>query len=380
MASAAPSSKRKKRKRRRGGGGADATAAAGTLQTSSVRSSAVEDVCAHTKGLRVPYHNKADGFMAALVLALNQIKFCELHRCQPRIEWGAFPACKYAGVRFPGRTPFFDATRGNNAFEYFFEPVCLGRAAAQLAPPSLSCDQREEVHRVLPWAVRTYYYGASTSARPAGANDTFDEAWYATQRAEGSRLVHSYLRLQPHVSARLAAVQEQLFGASTLRSGPVLGVHLRGTDKGRYMQTAGSGGAVGPAEYEPYVRAFLDAHGSNASVFVATDSPSFLAEVRARWPPGRVRFRHDVLRHERNVAFAGGSASSRSANYRKGEEVLLDTLLLSRCDFLLHSASGVAEFAIYWSPRLHQHSVHLQYSPSSRQVPWWMRRGSGTQM
>jgi len=56
-------------------------------------------------------------------------------------------------------------------------------------------------------------------------------------------------------------------------------------------------------------------------------------------------------------------------------QVLLDMLLLARCDYLLHSASGVAEFAIYWSPggRLHEQSVHLQYS-KRRQRPWWWRR------
>ena len=335
-------------------------------------------VCSNTKGLRIPYHNKADGFMAALVLTLNQVKFCELHDCQPQVQWGPFPACKYAGVRFPGRTPFFDAKHGGNAFEYFFKPVCHGHQRAQEAPPMLSCEQREKVHRVLPWAVRTYYYGSGRVARPAdNSTQSFDEAWYAAQRAEGSRLVHRYLELQPHILAQLADLEHQLLGRGHVGAvaharGPVLGVHLRGTDKGRYMQTAGSGHPVGPAEYEPYVRAFLAAHGANASVFVATDSPSYLADVMRRWPADRLQFRHEVLRHESNVAFVGGAAS-KANNYRKGEEVLLDALLLSRCDFLLHAASGVAELAIYWNPRLHLQSVHLQYT-QGRQHPPWMPR------
>ena len=369
-------------------------------------------VCSSSKGLRIPYHNKADGFMAALVLTLNQVKFCELHGCQPQVFWGPFPACKYAGVRFPGRTPFYDRVRGGNAFEYFFRPICRGHAAAQQAPPSLSCEQREKVHRVLPWAVRTYYYGADKGSQPRMANDTYDEDWYGRQRAEGARLVSSYLRLQPRVARRLAALSASLLddsgssGGNTMvsghgsatgstddgrfspqrRLGPVLGVHLRGTDKGRYA-SAGSGRAIGPAEYEPYVHAFLRSHGPNASVLVATDSPSYLAEVRtsweAKWPGGRIRYRGDVLRHEDNVAFhkeqgagrkgggGGSTGGTGSSNYRKGEEVLLDTLLLSRCDFLLHSASGVAEFAIYWSPALHKASVHLQYT-RGRQQPAWM--------
>lgn len=72
---------------------------------------------------------------------------------------------------------------------------------------------------------------------------------------------------------------------------------------------------IAPAEYLPYVQAFL-AHHPNATVFVATDSPSFLSEVQLRWPSGRVRYRTDVLRHEANVAFSAGTSS----NFRKGQE------------------------------------------------------------
>ena len=226
--------------------------------------------------------------MAALVLTLNQIRFCEVHGCQPQIVWGPFPACKYAGVRFPGRTPFYDAARGHNAFHYYFAPICDAGKPVQTMSPALSCEQREAIHRVLPWAIRTYYYDSGASAgvkRTAGAfNDTFDEAWYKAQRTEGARLVRAYLRLQPHVTARLAPLEADLLGigraglrARVLKKrGPVLGVHLRGTDKGKYLHTAGSGQSIGPAAYEPYVHAFLSHHGPNASVFVATDSPSYL--------------------------------------------------------------------------------------------------------
>ena len=87
---------------------------------------------------------------------------------------------------------------------------------------------------------------------------------------------------------------------------------------------------------------------------------------------------------------------------RKSADVLLDVLLLSRCTYLVQSASGVAEFAHYFSPtsrehstvlnssaigstaragsagtgtgdvgRLHEHSTHLQYS-KGRAEPRWL--------
>ena len=123
------------------------------------------------------------------------------------------------------------------------------------------------------------------------------------------------------------------------------------------------------------MESFLRTH-RNSTVFVATDSPSFLAEVRARWlarwPASAFRWR-DVLRAEENVAFSRRGKVSRSSNARKGEEVLLDALLLSRCDYLLHSASGVAEFAIYWNLKLHRRSVHLQYTRNRQSPPWGER-------
>jgi len=305
--------------------------------------------------------------MAALVLSLNQVKFCEMHACQPRVVWGMYPKCKYAGVRFPGRTPFYDAAHGLNAFEYYFLPVCDGEPA-QHGSPMLTCEQRERVHRQLPWSVRTYYYGAGDPQPEPGHNESlaYDAAWYAGHRREGARLVSSYLRLQPTLLAKVDLLAAKLFGQRSAEA-PVLGVHLRGTDKGKYLQTAGSGRQVAPLEYEPYVRAFLAAY-PRARVFVATDSPSFLQEVRERWPRGVLRFVGEVLRDEANVAFGKGHKRD---NFRKGEEVLLDTLLLSRCDWLLHAASGVAEFAIYWNFQLHERSVHLQYT-RNRQRPSWM--------
>jgi len=224
---------------------------------------------------------------------------------------------------------------------------------------------------------------------PVSANgtETYHEDWYATHRREGHRLVHSYLRLQRPIHLKVRRLEQEYLGRAigraSVRSGragaeptsaagasslgsPVLGVHMRGTDKGKYLATAGSGRQVSPAEYLPYIHAFLAAY-PNGSIFVATDSPSFLQEVILKWPAGRVRYRADVHREEGNVAFT----KSRTSNYLKGEEVLPDTLLLSKCDWLLHAASGVAEFAIYWNLKLHKRSIHLQYI-ENRQRPFWM--------
>ena len=64
---------------------------------------------------------------------------------------------------------------------------------------------------MLPWALRTYYYGDAAHK----ANDTYDGAWYGSQRREGARLVRTYLSLQPHVEAKLANLSLALLGRTS---------------------------------------------------------------------------------------------------------------------------------------------------------------------
>ena len=46
----------------------------------------------------------------------------------------------------------------------------------------------------------------------------------------------------------------------------------------------------------------------------------------------------------------GGAAAFKA--YKKGEDVLIDCLLLAKCDALLKCTSAVGEFAAYFNPRL----------------------------
>lgn len=244
---------------------------------------------------------------------------------------------------------------------------------------------------------------------------------------------------QPHVARKLQQLSTQLIGREVddvvdgsaradlqyLRN-PVLGVHLRGTDKGKYIQTAGSGRQVLPLSAERATRRSASSRlqvviplfgrysqkntcrmcmrssrriGMLLSSSRRTLLPSSTKSRRGGHRAGsiiwceesstcayslnsnvRIRYQAEALRTESNVAFAGGKRN----NHRKGEEarfsqvgsawrgcshleppqVLLDMLLLSRCDFLLHAASGVAEFAIYFNPKLH-HSAHSTRPTSS---------------
>eukprot|EP00656_Telonema_subtile_P026397 TRINITY_DN2836_c0_g1_i1.p1 TRINITY_DN2836_c0_g1~~TRINITY_DN2836_c0_g1_i1.p1 ORF type:complete len:1301 (-),score=259.34 TRINITY_DN2836_c0_g1_i1:157-4059(-) len=130
---------------------------------------------------------------------------------------------------------------------------------------------------------------------------------------------------------------------------PMLGVHLRGTDKQHEI----GGKIVPPQEYVPYIERYLALH-PGAVVYVATDSPSFLAQLRALVPD--VHFMSSD-RTEAN-AFLDKSVASKA---RLAADVLIDALILSESDFILHTNSAVSEYAIYFNPRLRDSSINVQY-------------------
>ena len=188
---------------------------------------------------------------------------------------------------------------------------------------------------------------------------SFDAA--VAYRERNAMLVRAWVRPRASIQAQADAEWARLFPDS----GPVLGVHLRGTDK--YVLPK-----VEPSRYFPLVDAYLAAHPS-AQLYLATDDAKYGLAMARRYP-ARVRqlFDGKVLRAANATAIWRDHDASSA--HRKGVEVILDTLLLAKCDFLLKSASSVSEFAIYFSPRLINES--FDFSLLDQPMPAWATQSS----
>ena len=82
-----------------------------------------------------------------------------------------------------------------------------------------------------------------------------------------------------------------------------------------------------------------------------------------------------LLRMSHSAAIQKGKGVEHQSQL--GLSTLVDTLLLSRCDFLLKPKSAVSEFAIYYSPRLinASYDFELRGQPEPK-AAWWMSQGS----
>ena len=208
---------------------------------------------------------------------------------------------------------------GPNAWAFYFEPV-------DHAPPAPTFE--------LPC---TRVYELMLAQRYA---TSFREV--VRQRAERSQLWRELgIRPRPRFAEEAQQFWESHFGASR----PVLGVHFRGVDKRTSPELA--------TRYVALTRAYL-VRKPRAQVFVATDSASFFASFTATLHELRVPYasRSALRSDSSSPVFKDRQASS----LQVGTDVLLDTLLLSRCDFLIKGISMVSEFAIYMNMRLNASS------------------------
>ncbi len=199
----------------------------------------------------------------------------------------------------------------------------------------LSDQEQSWLHAGHPESVYNYQYGRYTKFR-----GDVDE-WFRKQRSRASRLLSRYIKEKPHVTAEVDKFAEECFAGRA-----VLGLHLRGTDKGCAGDAHAIMSIVPPRRYYPHVDAFL-AENSQGVVFVATDQEQYVEQLRARYG-SRIVSRPAI----RSRSYRNPFQVEDGENYRKGLEVFVDCLLLARCDRLIKCTSAVGEFALCFNPSL----------------------------
>lgn len=294
------------------------------------------------------------GFFSYVTFALNHIIYAHGHAMEPVVHFGEWSQ--------DGPNAFFDAAQGPNMWDYYFEPVgqCtyqqLERRLADDRDPltreniiRLTKDQLKLLHAHDLDSVYTYPYGIQIPL--------FEQQpdWYEQQRAKARPLVRDHIRVKPHIAKIVSSFVEDNF-----QGHPVLGIHMRGTDKGAAHSPPRLMRIVPPSEYFPRIDEYIGANDS-CRIFVATDQKQFLNEIRARY--GDRVISYDSIRAS---GWRNPFEKPAGKGYKLGEDVLVDGLLLSRCDFLLKCTSAVGEYALYFNEELKCIDLNMQDRQLSR--------------
>lgn len=245
---------------------------------------------------------------------------------------------------------YFDrsaAEPGEDGWTTYFKPIA----------PSASVQQRDLVQ-----------LGCHASARAWEQFGLYamDLQQAAVQREERVRLMAN-LGVRPRRRWQRAAEEFWSRNVETLGAGrPVIGVHMRATDK--------AGAIISSAVYTDALDAFF-CNYPNAVVFAASDNEASLHDLR-RWSQ-RSRHKAPVVTRPairstvRQGRFTNPGVHAHLLNLTSksatlGADVLLDTLLLSRANFLLKGTSAVAEFALYFNPALAANTLDLELTGCGR--------------
>jgi hypothetical protein len=244
--------------------------------------------------------NEALGLFSEFATVLGALDHFELWKSQ------------YAGMRvdFAARGLYYDAAFGANWWQYYFDPIEIGSAerAGETEVASLGLD-------------------------------LFVDAAQGLSRERGFELIDRYVRPKSRIRAKVETYVREHFQGTF-----VVGIHYRGTDK--------SEEAIG-VPYRRVHAAVLDAlktaRPARYKLFVATDEQAFLDYMRALYP-GDLLFR-DMFRSSDGRPI---DVVNQDGNHEKGEDAVVDCLLLARCQILIRTESNLSTCSTLFNPGLPQ--------------------------
>ncbi len=293
------------------------------------------------------------GFSSLLTIALNGVR--------KALENNWLPVVNYDREV---NDHFYDPDRGPNVWEYYFEPVMgvsYARVEELLEEGEISESDLHsypanliwEWHRFDPDRIATFWHNQVPEDR---------RAWMSEKRKLGREYVSRFLHVKPHIRDRVERFHEEHIARQY-----TFGVHIRGTDLS-YAE---------PTEPSRYFRTIDELARrkriESFKVFLATDQSQFVDLFTRQFGDRLITY-----------------ASTRSATdvpvflfrdmspYKKGEDVLMDILLLSKCDFLVKGASAVGEYALWFNPELEcvDFALESKYDPT-HSVPAFFKLNVG---
>ena len=237
---------------------------------------------------------------------------------------------------------------GDGVWNHYFEPV------SDFVPGDKSCENKPLVTMTLkqvtpgvhgfsgaPRAWRYHYLKDYITKPHIPLND-----WLAPQRHLGHNLTSRYIQFVPQMREKAENVNPNCSIENSC-----LGIHIRHSDKSagrRIIETD---------DFLPYVKQFLAAGGK--WVYLATDSSNVIEHIKKKWPENVQRvirsMGDDIVRSSNEEA-----VFDIGAHHRTNQEVLIEILALSKCQFMIHGLSAVTESSIWINVDLHYTSVNLE--------------------
>jgi hypothetical protein len=239
------------------------------------------------------------GFFSSFTGVLNHLLWCDENNKTPLVYWNK-------------DSLYYDTELKNqNVWEYYFEPVS-----------SLTYEQTDEIHSNF---FVNNYYADKCLFYPNLDRET---------RIKGYNIISKYVKVKKNIMEKI-----EIFYKEHIQGKKTIGIHLRGTDK--YEEEKPVSVKIIAEEANKY---------SDCQFLIATDEERLLREAQLLIN-GKIIY-YDSYKSPDGAPVHG---SRKPSNVQLGEEVLIEALLLSRCDNFFHTRSNVSSAVLYFNPYMHHH-------------------------
>jgi hypothetical protein len=260
----------------------------------------------------------------------------------------------------------------NTVWEYYFEPVIkefpagrLTRAVKQTVenPPVRGNPLEFTVNEQV---IASNHFGdhPSLAGRSIAVPSNHEPA--ADIRRACAEIIGLYVRERAYIRRKVADFRKR-----HLTDGPVIGVHIRGTDALSAEPSVFRQAPVSLSRYDRRIDELRNAM-PNAKILVASDETRFVDHFKQHYGDRVVSY--DAMRHGGGIGHGHGPTGELMPRYvveghgaQNGEEALIEHLLLRCCDHLIHNGSNLAHTVLLARPELAS-SVIKAYRPV------WLKR------
>jgi hypothetical protein len=244
------------------------------------------------------------GFFAQLNWCLYIFSHCESYNLRPYLI--------LSGMNYR------DKNAGNNWFDYFFENR------------QLSYNDRRRIKE------KGINISTIKNVNELKLGRKYDSC-LTLERALS--LFNRYVVIKQEILGKVADFEREVFGGRR-----IVGVHYRGTDKS------------GEAPRVPWdvcinaIKEYLSRYPETDAVFVSSDEEPFIEYVCHEINKVPVLFHQDQFRSSdgSKIHVTGTNGS----NYLKGEEALINSLLLSKCQTVIRTSSFLSAWSSVFNPEM----------------------------
>lgn len=288
------------------------------------------------------------GFFAEFLWVLNHLEYCLANNLKPVIHWDK-------GFAYYSPQGYNDST---NCWEYYFHPVSDGKYRRGDYEHLDSYYPRDndfttiwwyvqyiDNHLMLPRAEQDAFKGVENHAQryasknfsdqrrlayPVGKHHLYDKEFRHWIK---DNLLNPFVKIKANIQAKI-----DNFYTAYMQGKKTIGLHLRGKHIGNEVIH------VDHKYLFEEANKYMD---QGYQCFVATDLEPLLALAKQELH-GPVIF----WESQRFATTTSPYTGSKKLHPILGENIIIETMLLSRCDHLIHTLSNVSTTALYFNPTL----------------------------